>query len=114
MSHYLDDDGYPTEEAEEILEKWDSEDREGFFQFIKSIWRYPDWGWEEVTNEEGNREYHISTGGWSGNEIILSAMKKNIIIWHYTWVQSRTGGHYIFEISKPSVSSPLRHDGEIR
>ena len=42
--------------------------------------------------------FRISTGGWSGNESIIRAMERNGMMWHLNWVQSRRGGHYIFEI----------------
>ena len=44
--------------------------------------------------------YYISTAGWSGNETIIRAMQKNIMMWQLNWVQSRRGGHYIFELKE--------------
>lgn len=44
--------------------------------------------------------YTFSTGGWSGNEDLIRAMEQNWMIWSLTWVQSRRGGHYIFEDPK--------------
>jgi hypothetical protein len=92
------DDGYPTEEALEMIEKWDAQDAKGFFEFVKSIWWMPNWGWQEEMNEEGNKEYHIATGGWSGNESIIYSMQRNRVIWLCTWLQSSRGGGYIFEL----------------
>jgi len=60
------DDGYPTEEALEMIEKWDVQDAKGFFEFVKSIWWMPNWGWQEEINEEGNKEYHIAGLGSNG------------------------------------------------
>ena len=99
----LDDDGYPTDAALEIVRLWHWSDTKGWFEFVKSVWYSPSWGWSEglephdyLNNPEVYR-YHISTGGWSGNESIISAMNENDMIWSLTWVQSRRGGHYIFE-----------------
>ena len=97
------EDGYPTEEALEMIEKWDAQDIKGFFEFVKSIWYMPDWGWqekrrEEKRREEWSKEYHLATGGWSGNESIINSMKKNRIVWLFTWVQSNRGGGHIFEL----------------
>lgn len=103
----LDEDGYPTESALNIIREWTFEmsDRE-LFDFIKSIWWMPDWGWKECEaidelTGDGVYCYYISTGGWSGNESIIQAMQENKwMFWHMHWVQSRRGGHYIFELRK--------------
>lgn len=100
---FLDDDGYPTDDALTIIEKWHWDDCDGWFKFIESIWHLRSWGWGEGEEPhewyEGkvSYQYHISTAGWSGNESIIRAMQKNDMMWHMTWVQSRRGGHYIFE-----------------
>jgi hypothetical protein len=101
----LDDDGYPTDDALFLIENWHWSDSKGWFEFIKSIWWARDWGWtegEEPHDWDENKKvyrYNISTGGWSGNENIIRAMEKNGggFFWHLNWVQSRRGGHYIFE-----------------
>ena len=104
----LDGDGYPTTEALDIIREWTFQmsDRE-LFEFIESIWWMPDWGWEEGLEPHGREKdeevyrYRISTGGWSGNEDIIQAMFENkYMFWHLHWVQSRCGGHYIFELRK--------------
>jgi hypothetical protein len=91
---WLDEDGYPTDECLDKIKNWDIiKDRNflGMMEFIKSVWQYADWGWAE----KGDK-YFISTGGWSGNEDIIYAMKGNHIFWAIHWEQSRVGGHYIF------------------
>lgn len=99
----LDDDGYPTDYALYLIEIWPWEDTKGWFEFIKSIWWKADWGWDEGEedsehyNDKKVYRYHISTGGWSGNEDLIRAMEKNDFMWYIHWVQSRRGGHYIFE-----------------
>ena len=97
----VDEDGYPTADALWCVMHWPWNDSVGWLEFIKSIWWMPDWGWHEKTaaDFDGNDvfQYHISTGGWSGNESIIEYMQKNHMLWHLTWVQSRRGGHYIFE-----------------
>ena len=102
----LDDDGYPTEAALMLVENWHWMYAKEWFEFIKSIWWARDWGWTE--GEEPHEwdagkivyRYNISTGGWSGNESIIRAMEANGngFMWYLNWVQSRRGGHYIFEL----------------
>jgi hypothetical protein len=99
----LDDDGYPTDEALEIIEIWHWNDAKGWFDFIHSIWHLASWGWKEgeAIDEITNKKtwcYYVSTAGWSGNESIIRAMQKNDCMWHMNWVHSRRGGHYIFEL----------------
>ena len=102
---FLDEDGYPTENALEIIRRYPfTLPERKLFEFIHSIWWMPDWGWkeceviDEVTNER-SYAYYISTGGWSGNESIIQAMQENKwMFWSLTWQQSRRGGHYIFQL----------------
>lgn len=103
---FLDEDGYPTENALELIEKWHFFDAKGWFDFIEKLWHFGDWGWSEKDEPHAWKEntlvhrFHISTGGWSGNESIIRAMEKNGMMWHLNWVQSRRGGHYIFELKE--------------
>ncbi len=85
-------DEYPEDEDLEKLKVWPHDDFDGWMAFAKSIWWMPDWGWSE---EDGT--YSISTGGWSGNESILSAMRHNFALWGIHWYNHRTGGHYEFK-----------------
>jgi hypothetical protein len=92
---WLDCDGYPTEECLNKIKDWKFEkdnDFRDFMEFIKSVWRYADFGY--WTKENG--KYSISTGGWSGNEDIIRAMKSNALFWAFYWESSERGGHYEF------------------
>lgn len=98
-----EDDLYPTEESIVFVRGYRFDyDRIDLFDFIKSIWWTPEMLWDEEdgVDQFGHaiRTYRISTGGWSGNEDIIRALEKNLYAWHTTWVQSRRGGHYIFEV----------------
>lgn len=102
------EDGYPTEAALELVRKWHWTDLHELFDFVKSIWHLASWGWRDcdaASLAEDNPDYDkdggdllfISTGGWSGNESIISALQDNWMAWSLCWVQSRRGGHYIFK-----------------
>ena len=106
---FVDDDGYPTYDALEIIKLWHWDDARGWFKFIESLWAYHDWGWKEKDEPhewEDHKQYkdkivhryYISTAGWSGNESIIRAMQDNDFMWYLNWVQPRRGGHYIFEL----------------
>lgn len=100
----LDEDGYPTIAAETVVTLWPWDDKKGWFLFIESIWHLRSWGWHEsIVPHDYHKDttvqrFDISTAGWSGNEALIAAMEKNSFMWATTWVQSRRGGHYIFEI----------------
>jgi len=100
--NFLDEDGYPTDDALDKIANWDYNDPRGWFKFIENIWYLRSCVWSEVRKADldlpDKIEYHISTAGWSGNEDIIRAMQENNILWSDTWVQWRTGGHYIFHV----------------
>lgn len=100
---YLDDNGYPTETALNLIRKWHWLDIKGCFEFIKNIWTYKNYWREDISGEKNGEPavtYHVSTAGWSGNESLIEALMRNEMIWHLSWVQSKRGGHYIFEYIK--------------
>lgn len=98
-----DEEGYPTEDELAKLRDWPAEDIPGWFAYVKSIgnyWPSETFGWHESdgVDELLGRPchiWHISTGGWSGNEKIISEMEKHPI-WWMTWHQHTRGGHYEF------------------
>ena len=100
----LGDDGYPTEETLTEIRDWDciARGNRELLDAIKPIWNYADFGFWHTEDAKDILDsdvvhYHISTGGWSGNEDIIYALKKNWLFWGMSWLQSRRGGHYIFE-----------------
>jgi len=109
----FDADGYPTDETLQVISEWDDLSDEGYLmwvQFIKKAWH-----WEDLISEResenlmvrevsktlkrGKHVLGISTGGWSGNESIISAMQDNIL-WMVNFLNHRTGGHYEFKLPK--------------
>ena len=102
---------YPTEEQLLKIQEYPGYDWELLMVHVEVLWEYADWGWHRK-----GRTYRISTGGWSGNEDIIQALQANVMFWSLCWVQSRRGGHYIFEIPKKAVKDvtkdfPFPHYG---
>lgn len=102
-----DKDGYPTDEELETIKKWliisEQPTKEDIFNnllnlisYVESLWRTPDWGFE-LSKEEEYFELELHTGGYSGNELIMDALRANHIFWSMTWVETVRGGHYVFE-----------------
>lgn len=89
----FDQYGYPTEETLRAISEWDSHDLSGLFAFIRQAWEY-----SEYWQEKPDGVHIIHTCGWSGNESLISAFQENRLAWILCWVQSRRGGHYVFQI----------------
>jgi hypothetical protein len=102
----FDEDGYPTEDTLSAIEKWNCVGRQAkldLLEYVRKAWRYPDYFSIE------DDDYHISTAGWSGNEDLIRAMRDNFLFWGMCWVQSRRGGHYIFEVEDTDSVPPATH-----
>lgn len=82
---------YPTDEELQQLESWPYDDIQGGLEFAVSLWKYPDY----IAREDG--VLYLATGGWSGNESIIAAMRANIGIWS-RWICSSRGGAHEFEL----------------
>lgn len=94
---------YPTGEELEKIKNWDIHDYSALMEFVKSIWWMPEFGWHEgpggnEVHELTTKTLSISTGGWSGNESIITALENNAMFYMSCWVSSRRGGHYEFEL----------------
>jgi hypothetical protein len=105
-----DSDGYPTDEEIACIEAWPYDDIAGLFAFVESCWWMPDFGVshdlspaerEVVHAEDGDRYLRLATGGWSGNESIIGAMRRNVIVWSLTWRLTSCGGLHIFKHRRP-------------
>ena len=94
---------YPTDEELQRLREWDDfNDLRGWLEFAKEVGNY--WPEDHFWTEDPGGIFHISTGGWSGNEDIIGAMQENSICWTQTWVSHHRGGHYEFKL--PEMVKP--------
>ena len=90
---------YPTDEELDKVTNYDfKEGYEGLVEFVRSIWWLPDWGF--VLKGKHVKRLELHTGGWSGNEDIMSALKGNWMFWSCTWQKTLRGGHFYFKIPK--------------
>lgn len=87
---------YPTEEQLNEVESFDliKGDVNDLLSLVGNLWHWPDWGFKR---DENHLELH--TGGWSGNEEIIYALRSNVIFWHKYWQATFAGGHHYFYIS---------------
>ena len=95
----MTEDGYPSEQDLEMIEKWPIRDVFGLMKFVDSLWQYKA---SFDTWKKGVYHYELHTGGWSGNEDIISALEKNRFVDRFCvkWIR---GGHWYFEINPAYV-----------
>ena len=120
----LDANGYPTEAALEALrtypESFDDQDLptilRAWFAMARRCWHWPErWRVGEcprigaaharcgylgdlLQGRPVGEVHSISTGGWSGNEAVIGAMKQNAVLWAAAFRVHYAGGHYELEI----------------
>lgn len=100
----LDSYGYPTKEWINFIENYLPDESLPLIHFIKGVlidgWWMSDWGFKLHNPYKGKIKLELHTGGWSGNEEVIAAIRSNIYLTHcsmryYKWL---SGGHYYFEI----------------
>ena len=98
---FIDDEHYPDPETLKMFKTRNAgEGTERFLEDIRDEWEFADVGYFRKTKGTGkNKKIYLQlhTGGWSGNEDIISALQQNITFWHW-WKMTKVGGHYYFEI----------------
>lgn len=97
----FDENGYPEEETLERIKTWPQDDFEGLMQFLQEDWIYDDY-----IGRSDDGSWRLSTGGWSGHEDLLGALRSNQLWWMFHWQASKRGGHYIF--------APVRWEGSVK
>jgi hypothetical protein len=98
----MDEDGYPLPGTLDLIRMWRPDDYTGLMQFLVDTWRYDSYIFHDHRRTRSHRghplemRWHVSTGGWSGHEEIISALQENFMFWGVCWEQTRRGGHYQF------------------
>jgi hypothetical protein len=100
MMPTFDSDGYPSEETLQQITDWPINDPHGWFEFIRRTWDS-----HYGTIREADGKINFVTGGWSGNESIISAMRENFILWTIHWVSIHRGGLVVMELPKQTQQS---------
>lgn len=92
----FDKDGYPAEETLAAIRKWPFTDRDGFWKFVEGAWS--DYGHvKEIRSLNGIPHLELVTGGWSGNESVMGAIRENMVLHSMCWVKSERGGLHVYE-----------------
>ena len=93
-------ENYPHKQSLKLIRDWPHDQFDELMGFVESLWRYAEWGFSRDVKLGQVNEYHLSTGGWSGNEEVISALQSNAMFWAMCWQSSRRGGHYVFKVRK--------------
>lgn len=103
----LTDGDYPTEDTLDAIEK--ASPREAL-ELAERAWHWDDWVTRTLKDHErllmsagatDDTEFiRFATGGWSGNESIISALNKNLMVRAVCWQLSARGGLHIYELPK--------------
>ena len=87
------------------LKTWPFKDQYifGYVSFAQSIWQWPEACWSKL--DENSIFVSASTGGYSENEDIISAMQENFLFWNSIFWAARRGGQYVFLLDQKEKHS---------
>ena len=88
---------YPSDETLKEIEEWEGNYHK-LMEFIKQHLEASACG--DLIYDDDEKHYVLRTGGWSGNESIIIALKANTLFWQTCWYQTTRGGMYTFEIRR--------------
>lgn len=83
-----DEDGYPEPEEIAAIAEFDGDNPHEWMDLIRPLW----WA-ESSLFEHSNGHYWLHTGGWSGNEELVAAMRGHFH-WYTGFRSHHCGGHY--------------------
>lgn len=104
----IDSDGYPTEESLEQIENY-SGSAIYLMREVVDYFNNCGYGVVYVNKPPSPAEktvFELSTGGWSGCEDVIDALKNNRLWWVCCWRSLHRGGHYSFEVSNTLMIDP--------
>lgn len=86
------EDGYPDDDELKRIEGWPHTDIPGLLNYVRELWHWPNGAWIE------GDKHCFATGGWSGNESLIAALKNNFMFLAACWQLSKRGGYFEFEV----------------
>lgn len=94
-----DEGGYPTEELLRWIEGYDHRETslEEMAEILEHCWWMPDWGYRFAKPRNGRRTLELHTGGWSGNEDVIRALR-GTLFWAFCFKKHHARGHYWFSV----------------
>ena len=105
----FDSDGDPSDETLDAISYWYEKNGwspKEFLEFCEGAFNKYSGSWQIVENynnyllrDKPFTALRIATGGWSSNEMVISAMQKTLF-WALFWRASVSGGLYILDYDK--------------
>lgn len=89
----LDTNGYLTEKTIDLIKGWSI--RQGYDSLLENI--RPLFSAYGRCERRSDGTWEVTTGGWIGNEEIVSALENNYAFWAICWQLSKRGGYYEFK-----------------
>lgn len=87
-------DGYPSgAKVEEITLIAGVRCREWLHDVFPDLWASVSYGHVEVTDTEDERTIYVATGGWSGCEQVINAVRQHFFLRAYLDTSTRGGGY---------------------
>ena len=102
----MDKEGYPDTHDLDRIRTWDPKLAHGLADFVRGLWNWQHMAMLHCGPDGKIWVLDLRTGGWSGNENIVEAMRANTVFWAMCWQMSDSGGHHVFEIRK------IKEDGQ--
>lgn len=94
---------YHTEYELEQIANWETKNAYSLIENLRDMWEYKDyiienWGTDQIYKDRPILILELHTGGWSGNEDIIAALKNHKLFWMMWWWKTERGGHYYFKV----------------
>ena len=89
--------------TENEIQNWDIKDAHNLIERLRDIWQYKNcfienWELDSIHKESPVLILELHTGGRSGNEDIIAALRGHKFFWLMWWYKTERGGHYYFEV----------------
>lgn len=108
---------YPTDEQLEKIKTWDirAQGLRELIDYVRFLWWMPE---RDFRLYQGRSYFFnepviklaLHTGGWSGNESIISALGANTMFWILYWRKSQRGGHYWFSFPRDRFKKQVKEE----
>lgn len=92
----LDSDNYPTEDILEQIRQWKGT-ANALLDAVIDIWPHYGTTTDSTVRGGSTRRVVLVTGGWSGCEDLVDALRTTLV-WTLAWSESSSGGRHVLEL----------------